>query len=308
MANLNFPDPTVVQTYTAAGITWTWNATKNVWSSELEGGGAGASVSVGDNPPADAEQGDMWWNSSDDSGRLYVYYEDTNSSQWVEASPQANGDDVYLSKVNNDTAAGDITFEGVTTHEGDVQVSTDSTNPTITLSADSSNPIVRVGYQPSSWLSSNDEGARIRPYNIRVHNPNSTATQSCISLRRTATSDGYYIDFLGSESGGVQGTIKKGGGGGGIAITGLSGGPLLRNGVDLDSSEGLVEILKQAYDTIQDLKSRIEELESNTLQPLYSTLADLPDASEHHGKTAHVHSEGALYFAHAGNWVKLQNA
>jgi len=59
---------------------------------------------------------------------------------------------------------------------------------------------------------------------------------------------------------------------------------------------------------IKDLRARIEELESNTLQPLYSTLADLPDASEHHGKTAHVHSEGALYFAHAGNWVKLQNA
>ena len=59
---------------------------------------------------------------------------------------------------------------------------------------------------------------------------------------------------------------------------------------------------------IKDLRARIEELESNTLQPLYQTVADLPDASEHHGKTAHVHSEGALYFAHAGNWVKLQNA
>jgi hypothetical protein len=61
-------------------------------------------------------------------------------------------------------------------------------------------------------------------------------------------------------------------------------------------------------DIISDLRARIAELESNTLQPLYQTLADLPDASEHHGKTAHVHSEGALYFAHAGNWVKLQNA
>ena len=67
----------------------------------------------------------------------------------------------------------------------------------------------------------------------------------------------------------------------------------------------LVPILTKA---LQEALARIEELESNTLQPLYSTLADLPDASEHHGKTAHVHSEGALYFAHAGSWVKLQNA
>ena len=67
----------------------------------------------------------------------------------------------------------------------------------------------------------------------------------------------------------------------------------------------LIPLLTKA---LQEALTRIEELESNTLQPLYSTFADLPSASDHHGKTAHVHSEGALYFAHAGNWVKLQNA
>ena len=69
--------------------------------------------------------------------------------------------------------------------------------------------------------------------------------------------------------------------------------------------ENLIPLLTKA---LQEALTRIEELESNTLQPVYATLADLPDASEHHGKTAHVHAEGALYFAHAGNWVKLQNA
>ena len=34
MAQLNFPDPAVTQTYTEAGITWTWNATLGVWSSD----------------------------------------------------------------------------------------------------------------------------------------------------------------------------------------------------------------------------------------------------------------------------------
>ena len=32
MANLNFPDPSVTQTYIEAGITWTWNPILNVWS------------------------------------------------------------------------------------------------------------------------------------------------------------------------------------------------------------------------------------------------------------------------------------
>ena len=62
------------------------------------------------------------------------------------------------------------------------------------------------------------------------------------------------------------------------------------------------------WKALQEAIERIEQLESNTLQPLYATLADLPSAADHHGKVAHVHSEGALYFAHAGNWVKLQNA
>ena len=67
----------------------------------------------------------------------------------------------------------------------------------------------------------------------------------------------------------------------------------------------LIPLLTKA---LQEALARIEELESNTLQPLYATEADLPSASDHHGKTAHVHATGSLYFAHAGNWVKLQNA
>ena len=34
MAALNFPDPAVTPTYTAAGITWTWNAGMGLWSSQ----------------------------------------------------------------------------------------------------------------------------------------------------------------------------------------------------------------------------------------------------------------------------------
>ena len=61
---LNFPNPNTIQTYTNAGITWTWNPTLGVWSTE--------------------------GNTSDNE---------------------------FLSKVNDDTAAGAITFEGQTTHE-----------------------------------------------------------------------------------------------------------------------------------------------------------------------------------------------
>ena len=45
MATLNFPNPAVTQTYEAAGITWTWNATLGVWSAEA---GTGFDETVAD--------------------------------------------------------------------------------------------------------------------------------------------------------------------------------------------------------------------------------------------------------------------
>ena len=40
---------------------------------------------------------------------------------------------------------------------------------------------------------------------------------------------------------------------------------------------------------------------------VYSNTSDLPSASTYHGMFAHVHSTGAGYFAHGGNWYKLVN-
>ena len=46
---------------------------------------AGATVTTSDSAPNSPSDGDMWWKS--DEGRLKVYYQDTDSSQWVDASP-----------------------------------------------------------------------------------------------------------------------------------------------------------------------------------------------------------------------------
>ena len=39
----------------------------------------------------------------------------------------------------------------------------------------------------------------------------------------------------------------------------------------------------------------------------FSSTSDLPSASANHGRVYHVHGQGALYFAHAGAWVKVAN-
>jgi hypothetical protein len=47
-------------------------------------------VSVSDNAPTSPApgNGDLWYNSA--GGRLYVYYSDGNTNQWVDASPDAS--------------------------------------------------------------------------------------------------------------------------------------------------------------------------------------------------------------------------
>ena len=40
----------------------------------------------------------------------------------------------------------------------------------------------------------------------------------------------------------------------------------------------------------------------------YAQQSNFPNATTYHGAIAHSHSDGAMYFAHAGNWVELANS
>jgi len=61
----------------------------SAWTLAGGAGANGANVSVGDTAPATPAAGDLWWES--DGGRLYIYYVDVDSSQWVDASPNISG-------------------------------------------------------------------------------------------------------------------------------------------------------------------------------------------------------------------------
>jgi hypothetical protein len=51
----------------------------------------GASVTIDTTPPTSASAGDLWWNSEE--GKLKVYYNDGDTSQWVDAFVAINGVD-----------------------------------------------------------------------------------------------------------------------------------------------------------------------------------------------------------------------
>ena len=62
-----------------------------------------ANATISDTAPGSPTAGDLWWES--DKGRLKIYYNDTDSSQWVDASPP-------LAQPNVPVAAGYITLNG----------------------------------------------------------------------------------------------------------------------------------------------------------------------------------------------------
>ncbi len=64
----------------------------NGTASVVELSGGGASVTTSDTAPVSPSDGDLWYDSV--SGRLYVYYDDGSSSQWVDAAPQGGGGDL----------------------------------------------------------------------------------------------------------------------------------------------------------------------------------------------------------------------
>jgi hypothetical protein len=52
-------------------------------------GSAGSIVAVSPTPPANPNLGDLWYD--DIGGRIYIWYTDGNSSQWVDTSPPLQG-------------------------------------------------------------------------------------------------------------------------------------------------------------------------------------------------------------------------
>jgi hypothetical protein len=79
----------------SVGETWlNTSLTKpvlNVWNGVewVKASSSGSGCWVGDAPPTEYEQGSLWWNSS--NGTLYVWYDDGDTQQWVEAGPGGGG-------------------------------------------------------------------------------------------------------------------------------------------------------------------------------------------------------------------------
>lgn len=99
---LTFPSsPTNGQIFTdtVTGYRYIYNATAGVWSFSSNNVG----MSVSSTPPGNVGSGSMWYNR--EIGRTFVYYNDGDSSQWVETVPATGSFDSTLVASYANTAA-----------------------------------------------------------------------------------------------------------------------------------------------------------------------------------------------------------
>ena len=131
-----FQGPSTVST----NVTWTLPAADGSSSQVLSTNGsgtlswttvaAGATVTTSDTPPVSPNDGDLWWDSI--GGRLYVYYQDVNGSQWVDTSPQGGAS---ISRIEQGNTSAEVTDTGsngtfAVTTEGTVRFRVESTGET----------------------------------------------------------------------------------------------------------------------------------------------------------------------------------
>jgi len=97
------------------------------------------------------------------------------------------------------------------------------------------------------------------------------------------------------------------------AFSSLTGTPTTVSGYGItDAFDGAYSSLTGTPTTISGygITDAIKADSSVAAQPVrfyYASTSDFPSATTWHGAIAHSHSDGAMYFAHGGSWVKMAN-
>ena len=153
MAAFDFPNsPSVNDQYTANGVTFKWNGT--IWqrisaSSGAQGTtgstgptgaqGAAAGLTISTSAPGSPSAGDMWWDS--DAGLFLTYYNDGNSSQWVELNQGPKGAQGATGPTGAQGATGSTGSQGAAGAQG----ATGSAGSNASISNNADNRVITGG-------------------------------------------------------------------------------------------------------------------------------------------------------------------
>ena len=100
----------------------TWDG--NNWGPAAPGGGGNTNVTISDTAPGSPSAGDLWWES--DKGRLKIYYNDTDSFQWVDASPPLSPTNIDETTTNGSNRVGVTNLTSSSQANGAIEFQTDN--------------------------------------------------------------------------------------------------------------------------------------------------------------------------------------
>jgi len=180
----NFPNsPSNGDTHVFGGTTYTYNSTKGVWNSSASSGGGGASVTTDDTAPSSPSDGDLWWDSA--GGKMYVYYQDADSSQWVSVSvPGSTGP--------AGAAGADASPTAYTNFAG--FPSSGNTLGDFAIAQDTKALYVWDGAEWDRISSGSDESPRVTTEPATSHNLNTDGTTSTVTMV-AEDPEGFDIEY-----------------------------------------------------------------------------------------------------------------
>ncbi len=300
---LNFPaNPYPNQEVSANGTVWIWDGT--VWNLKIDGSSTtgGTSLEVSETPPGNPTAGSLWFNSLD--GNLYVYYEDDDSSQWIQPASSPYGS----------LGGGGSTFTGGIVAGATTFASTVQFQAAITAA-----PVANI--IPFHYMTSSEFPAAAGYQGALAHNHADGRLYAAHEGSWRALANLTDLNALPVASTSTAGVVKVDG----TTIT-ISNGIISASSVGTVSSgtAGNLAYYPSSGTTVDDISGvtwgsntlgitgRIVASQANSLIRSYYadlvTLQGAVSASTYSGALAYSASENHVYVANGTAWTALANA